>query len=140
MRKTITRLSLWALIFTAFSQNAFAQGEPFSFTVLNTLPAGTANDYNLAHPFEIIYGPDNFLYISEKVGRVIRVNATTGIRQIILDHRSNTYFGVTRDGSGNATSIEQQGMLGMALHPNFGKGTGQDSIFVAYSYNSTSIR
>lgn len=116
------------------------QGEPFTLSVINTKPPGTANDYRLAHPFEIIYGPDNHLYITEKVGRVLRVDPATGLRQILLDYRANTYLDISRDGSGAATGIGQSGMMGMALHPNFGQGTGQDSIYVAYTYVSGSVR
>ncbi|MDX2047843.1 MAG: PQQ-dependent sugar dehydrogenase [Chitinophagaceae bacterium] len=119
----------------------FSQGEPFTGPVeINILPSGTGNDYRLAHPYEILYGPDNYLYITEKIGRVIRVNPTTGIRQIILDHTSNTYVTVSRNGGGWATSVGQDGMMGMALHPNFSLGTGQDSIFIAYTYAAGNLR
>lgn len=102
------------------------QGEPFSFTEINQKPAAPADRYRLRHPFEIIYGPDDHLYITEKVGRVVRVDPITGLRRILLDHRSSTYL------SG------QDGMLGMALHPAF--GNGQDFIYVAYSYSAGNIR
>ena len=119
---------------------ARSQGEPFTQSIINTKPAGTANDYRLAHPYEIIYARDTHLYITEKVGRVLRVDPATGIRQIILDHRANTFLNITRDGTGAATGIGQDGMMGMALHPNFGLGTGQDSIFIAYTRSSGNLR
>jgi aldose sugar dehydrogenase len=115
-----------------------AQGEPFAVTELNTR-AGSGN-YHLAHPFDIVYGPDDHLYITEKIGRILRVDTGTGIRRVILDYQSQVYFTVSRNGSGAATSIGQNGMLGLALHPNFGKSTGQDSIFVAYSYDASNLR
>jgi aldose sugar dehydrogenase len=127
-----------AIILTTFHSNVNAQTEPFSKTVLNE-KAGAGN-YRLAHPFEIIYGPDNYLYITEKLGRVLRVDTGTGVRQIILDIRAQVTANITRNAGGAATSVGQNGLLGMALHPNFNKGTNQDSIFIAYSYNSTSIR
>ena len=119
---------------------ALAQSEPFTLSVINTKPAGTANDYRLAHPYEVIYARDNHLYITEKVGRVVRVDPETGLRQIILDHRANTYLNISRDGSGAATGIGQDGMMGMAMHPNFGLGTGQDSIFIAYTRTAGNVR
>lgn len=119
---------------------AWCQSEPFTRTVINTKPSGTANDYRLAHPYEIIYARDTHLYITEKVGRVIRVDPVTGLRQIILDHRANTFLNISRDGSGAATGIGQDGMMGMALHPNFGLGTGQDSIYIAYTRTSGNVR
>ena len=93
------------------TQNIFSQGEPFAFSELNHRPANP-NKYRLAHPFEIIYGPDDHLYITEKVGRVLRVDPITGLRRILLDHRSVTYLS-----SHSSTSISQDGMMGMALHP-----------------------
>jgi aldose sugar dehydrogenase len=119
---------------------AHSQGEPFTRTVINTKPSGTTNDYRLAHPYEIIYARDTHLYITEKPGRVIRVDPVTGLRQIILDHRANTFLNITRDGTGAATGIGQDGMMGMALHPNFGLNTGQDSIYIAYTRTSGNVR
>lgn len=119
---------------------ALGQSEPFTRTLINTKPSGTANDYRLAHPYEIIYARDTHLYITEKVGRVIRVDPNTGLRQIILDHRANTFLNITRDGTGAATGIGQDGMMGMALHPNFGLNTGQDSIYIAYTRSSGNVR
>lgn len=116
-----------------------AQSEPFTLTELNLRPGGS-NNYRLGHPFEIIYGPDNYLYITEKVGRVLRVDTGTGVRRVLLDHRANVFLNITRNGSGVATGIGQDGMLGMALHPNFSQGTGQDSIFIAYTYSSGNAR
>ncbi|AXY77323.1 T9SS C-terminal target domain-containing protein [Paraflavitalea soli] len=123
-----------------FSFSAFAQNEPFTRTVLNEKPG--AGGYRLAHPFDIVYGPDDHLYITEKVGRILRVDTGTGVRQIILDIRSSVALNITRNGPPGyaATSIGQNGMLGLALHPGFSKGTGQDSIFVAYSSTSSNIR
>ena len=128
------------LVSVLWSQLLLSQGEPFSMTELNRKPTAPADKYRLGHPFEIIYGPDDFLYLTEKVGRVLRVNTSTGIRQIILDHRAATYLTISRNGSGTATSVGQDGMMGMALHPQFGKGTGQDYIYIAYTYSPGNLR
>jgi PQQ-dependent dehydrogenase (s-GDH family) len=117
-----------------------SQGEPFTMTVLNEKSG--AGNYRLAHPFDVVYGPDNHLYITEKIGRILRVDTGTGVRQIILDIQSSVMLNISRNGSSPfaATNIGQNGMLGLALHPGFGQGTNQDSIFVAYSYNAANIR
>ena len=122
-----------------FSFSAHAQNEPFTKTVLNEKP--TAGGYRLAHPFDIVYGPDNHLYITEKIGRIVRVDTGTGVRQIILDIQHLVTFNVTRNNFAPyaATGIGQNGMLGLALHPGFLQGTNQDSIFVAYSNTGSSI-
>ncbi len=135
----VSRLAVCCLAL-AHSLLLSAQDEPFNRSVLNTRPPGTANDYRLAHPFEILYGPDNYLYITEKPGRVLRVDTGTGIRQVILDIRSQVHLNITRNGSGGATQIGQNGMMGMALHPGFGQGTGQDSVFIAYTRYSGNVR
>jgi PQQ-dependent dehydrogenase (s-GDH family) len=134
--KNVILLLLFFLIL--FSFHSYAQNEPFTKTVLNEKP--TAGGYRLAHPFDIVYGPDNFLYITEKIGRIVRVDTGTGARQIILDIRGQVTLNITRNGSAPfaATGIGQNGMLGLALHPGF--GSGQDTIFVAYSYNGSNIR
>jgi aldose sugar dehydrogenase len=136
MLKT-TSLFVLAIISSFVS---LAQGEPFSMTELNQKPIAAINRYRLGHPFEILYGPDDFLYVTEKVGRVLRVNITTGISQVILDHRAGTYLTISRNAGGAATSIGQDGMMGMALHPQFGKGTGQDYIYIAYTYSAGNLR
>lgn len=126
------------IVFLFLPSLLFSQNEPFTKTVLNEKSG--AGNYRLAHPFDIVYGPDNFLYITEKVGRVVRVDTGTGVRQILLDHRSQVQLNIARPGylGGAAESIGQNGMLGLALHPNFNNGT--DSIFVAYSNTLTTIR
>ncbi len=124
----------------ATGQQLWSQGEPFTMSVLNQKPVAPPQRYNLAHPFEIIYGPDDFLYVTERTGRVSRVNTSSGVRQVILDHRASTHLTISRNGSGVPTSLGQDGMMGMALHPNFGRGTGQDYIYIAYTYASGRLR
>lgn len=137
MKNNILLLLLSVIL---FSFSARAQNEPFTKTVLNEKP--TAGGYRLAHPFDIVYGPDNHLYITEKIGRVVRVDTGTGARQIILDLQGSVALNISRNNflPYAATGIGQNGMLGLALHPGFLQGTNQDSIFVAYSNTSSSIR
>jgi len=101
-----------------------------SKTVLNQLPSLPADKYYLQHPFEILYGPDDSLWISERRGRVMKVNTSTGKRRIILDIKSAVKF--TTSGS-PVTSISQDGMMGLALHPDY---PAVDSFFVAYVYDA----
>lgn len=136
--KNIITAALCMLFFLSGSI-LVAQSEPFIVTELNQKPSAP-DKYRLGHPFEIIYGPDNYLYITEKVGRILRIDTATGIRRVLLDHRANVYLTISRNASGVATGIGQDGMMGMALHPNFSLGTNQDSIFVAYSYAAGNVR
>ncbi|HEY6142101.1 MAG TPA: glucose/sorbosone family PQQ-dependent dehydrogenase, partial [Flavobacterium sp.] len=79
-------------------------------------------------PYVIIYGPDDYLWVTERVRETInRVNKTTGA----IDQIADLSTVVWRDGG-------QDGLLGMALHPQLGKGTGEDYVYVAYTYGGSS--
>ena len=141
MRPQLLRLLACICIVSCMCPAA-AQNSDLDFVrvEVNQKPTLPAQRYRLAHPFEILYGPDDHLYVTERVGRVLRVNTTTGMRTVILDHRGSTYVTISRNGAGTATGIGQDGMMGMALHPNFGLGTGQDFIYLAYTYAAGQLR
>ena len=62
---------------------------------------------DLAGPWEITWGPDGFLWITERVGkRITRVNPADGSRTVAI-----TIEEVYQ-------SLAQDGLLGMALHPD----------------------
>ena len=73
---------------------------------------------NLDTPWEILWGPDNFIWMTERYGRISRVNPESGEVQQIgkIDE-------VYENG--------ESGLMGMALHPNF---QTNPYIYVAYSY------
>ena len=75
-------------------------------------------------PWEITWGPDGFLWITERVGkRVVRVNPATGAQTVAvtIDEVNQT--------------LAQDGLLGMALHPDLLKGNNRDYVYVAYTYD-----
>jgi aldose sugar dehydrogenase len=72
----------------------------------------------LSRPWEILWGPDNFIWMTERGGRISRVNPATGAVTPLL-----TIADVTAQGEG--------GLLGMVLHPNF---STTPQVFVAYDY------
>ena len=77
----------------------------------------------LAGPWELTWGPDNMLWVTERTGkRVTRVNPTTGESAVAI-----TIDEVSVPGG-------QDGLLGMALHPGLLKGMGSDFVYVFYSY------
>src|SRR6056297_1410192 len=57
-------------------------------------------------PWEILWGPDDHIWFTERYGRVSRLNPETGERQTIL-----TLDQVHEQG--------ESGLLGMVLHPDF---------------------
>ena len=80
---------------------------------------------NLAGPWEVSWGPDGFLWITERVGkRVTRVDPTDGSRTVTvtIDEVRQT--------------LSQDGLLGLALHPDLLKGKGTDYVYVAYTYDA----
>jgi PQQ-dependent dehydrogenase (s-GDH family) len=78
----------------------------------------------LADPFQLIWGPDDYLWVTERTaGRVTRVLPSDGSKVpaiVIAD--------LLPDGPG--------GLLGMALDPGLLKGTGNDFVYVAYTYDA----
>ncbi len=77
----------------------------------------------LAGPWELTWGPDNMLWVTERTGkRVTRIAPATGEQTVAI-----TIEEVFAPGG-------QDGLLGMALHPELLKGTGNDYVYVAYTY------
>jgi len=71
-------------------------------------------------PWEIVWGPDNNIWLTQKNGYICRLHPTTGVLDTLY-HESATVI----QGEG--------GMLGMALHPQF---PTTPYVYVAYDYNS----
>ena len=95
-------------------------------TVIPTVPAGpvTIKDsvivQGLNFPWEILWGPDNFIWMTERGGKISRVNPVNGTVSLLLS--------VTE-----AVSNNEGGLLGMVLHPDF---SNTPHVFVAYNYNA----
>jgi len=86
-------------------------------------------------PWEIIYGPDNYLWITEDGGRVSRVDPATGNKVVV--YTAPDYFaGSPLENSPFCTNKTiGTGTLGMALHPDF-LIPAKAFIYFVYSYNS----
>ena len=79
---------------------------------------------NLADPWEVTYGPDSFLWLTEAKGyRVSRMNPATGATTTVLDiSQGSTFtpasfkaqFDINAGGTG-----AQGGLAGLAIHPDF---------------------
>lgn len=77
----------------------------------------------LDNPWEITLGPDSMLWVTERTGkRISRIDPASGAQKIAV-----TIDEVSAPGG-------QDGLLGMALHPDLLKGTGNDYVYVAYTY------
>ena len=75
---------------------------------------------NLDIPWEIKWGYDGFIWMTERPGIVSRVNVETGEKNVILDIQNTVY-------SGN----NEAGLLGMEFHPYF---ETNHILFVTYTY------
>ena len=100
-----------------------AQDAPAS-AVAGTVPfAESVLISGLKGPWEITWGPDDMLWVTERTaGRIIRVNPKDGSQQTAI---------VISD---VVSSGGQDGLLGMALDPGLLKGTGHDFVYTAYTY------
>lgn len=77
----------------------------------------------LNNPWEITYGPDGMIWVTERSSkRVLRVNPANGQKSVAL-----TIDEAMAPGG-------QDGLLGLALHPDFGKAKGADYVYLYYTY------
>jgi len=73
-------------------------------------------------PWEIKWGPDDFLWVTERDGIVSRIDIETGEKHVILDIQNTVW------------NSNEAGMLGMEFHPDFNNGAPY--VFLAYTYLS----
>lgn len=74
----------------------------------------------LSFPWEILWGPDNFIWMTERGGKISRIDPATGTVSLL-----HTITEVVSNNEG--------GLLGMVLHPDF---SSSPYVYVAYNYNS----
>jgi PQQ-dependent dehydrogenase (s-GDH family) len=125
MRRRSSALRIVLLWSVAWVGPAAAQGaseanlqamQPFSGRVLAT---------GLEFPWEVTWGPDDQLWVTERAGkRVTRIDPETGAKQVALAIDEALVGG------------QHEGLLGMALHPELLQGSGNDFVYVAYTYDA----
>lgn len=76
----------------------------------------------LNYPWEITWGPDNFIWMTERGGRISRMNPATGAVSPLI-----TLPDISAQGEG--------GLLGLVLHPDF---ANFPQVFVVYNYSQAS--
>ena len=69
--------------------------------------------------WELVWGPDGFIWMTERGGRISRVSPQTGV--------------VTPVGQVAVSEIGEGGLMGLALHPDFAT---QPWVYVAHTYTS----
>lgn len=116
---------LWVTVGCAVVLSAFtlAQDGPESAVRGTKRFEKTVIAAGLAHPWEVTWGPDRMLWVTERTGkRVTRIDPTTGARHVAV-----TIDEASAPGG-------QDGVLGLALHPELLRGTGNDHVYVSYTY------
>ncbi|MFC5269168.1 PQQ-dependent sugar dehydrogenase [Adhaeribacter terreus] len=110
MKKILTLLTL----FYSFIICCQAQ-----FPVGSVMVTPRTLTHSLEVPWELVWGPDNFIWMTERYGRISRVNPANGQVSALV-----TIPDVLQNG--------ESGLLGMALHPDFSQ---HPHVFVAYTYS-----
>ena len=111
------KITLLLLLFLGCYNNSFSQTFEKTFITLNNYLNGA---------YDMVYAPDGYLWITERIGEKIwRVDPNnTAIKDELIDLNTSVY----RTGG-------QDGLLGFVLHPNFGKGSGTDYMYLSYTYS-----
>jgi aldose sugar dehydrogenase len=81
----------------------------------------TAVAINLNTPWEILWGMDDHIWVTERAGIVSRIDPLSGEKKILLDITDSVYIGGER------------GLMGMAI--NYAASGGPE-VYIAYNYNS----
>jgi glucose/arabinose dehydrogenase len=112
------RFSILWLVLVAFH---FPSARTQTLQLDSTTLSVTVVAENLDTPWEILWGPDDHIWMTERRGVVSRVDTASGDVQVLLDISD-----VVDEGSEN-------GMLGMVLHPNFLHPDSQ-FVYIVYTY------
>lgn len=117
-------------LFTASAQNVVA-GRMNELFYRNNLTT------NLDDPWEVTYGPDDSLWITEARGyRVLKMHPVNGGTKEILNLRNDGGFNPNtyrRQFASNQNPWPQGGMMGLAIHPDYNHPTSPKKyVYLAY--------
>lgn len=122
MRKTFLLTALICLLSFSASLAPTALGAEKKIATNEPFDAHVLVD-GLDNPWNIHYGPDNMLWVTERTGkRIVRVNPENGNKKVAV-----TIDEVLAGGG-------HQGILGMALAPDFMKANSKNYVYVLYTY------
>ena len=115
------------LVMFALAGNSLADVAPKPGTLVASLPDNFEMKVvatGLANPHNMVLGPDGYLWLTEQKSKEIsRVNPETG--EIVV---------AVRIADAVHTPATQDGVLGIALHPDLLKGKGADYVYVSMTY------
>lgn len=79
----------------------------------------------LNNPYDIEIGQDGYLWITERTtGMISRFDPTTGVKDQLITISS--LF----------TNAQQDGLMGLVLHPQLGQNNGNEYVYAAYTYDN----
>ncbi|MBE7174965.1 MAG: PQQ-dependent sugar dehydrogenase [Mucilaginibacter polytrichastri] len=119
--KNVTMILLGVLILASCKKKSEEQpaetGEPVSVTT-------RAVKSDLRQPWSVVFGADNMLWVTERGGRLLRIDPASG--------NSTEVAGMPTDVRQNG----EGGLLGLVLHPDF---PSDPRIFFAYDYDRAGV-
>jgi len=109
----------WVTLLCIFSSyHAFSQA---TVTLDSTVLTEREVAIGLQIPWEILWGPDDHIWVTERRGRVLRIEPESGNTTTVLNIENLVSSG------------SEPGMLGMALHSDFGN---TPLVYIVYNYGS----
>lgn len=149
---TVPNTGNWGFDICVVDQAASTMKEVFQQSILS-------GPGLLSYPWEITYGPDDSLWLTESRGyKVHKMHPTTGGRRVVLDLANSNTNWISSHTPGNPTNLDtlrsqntgtttnwtdavngatggwpQGGLAGLAIHPLYGNGT-HNFIYVSYVY------
>ncbi|MFI5155856.1 MAG: PQQ-dependent sugar dehydrogenase [Chitinophagales bacterium] len=115
-----------------FSQMVSFNGENFKIDTLYPLYDIPSHNKGLSFPWEITYGPDDSLWITEAHRyRIWKIHPFDKGNRILLDLNSEPTFNYYKPP--NAYPAPQGGLMGLAIHPKL--LSGSPYVFVALVYD-----
>lgn len=118
MLSKTTILPILLALFVQWAIPVFSQNEPFQMRQLTC---------GLSQPWEITYGPDNHIWMTEALSyQVSRINPVDGSQHLLVDLSGRKNF------SRDLNPFPQGGLMGLALHPEL--LTGKPFVYLAYVY------
>lgn len=123
-----------ASVCSAFPQTPFTPSNTATTSGSDWTTTKITPDDALDYPWEITYGPDDFLWITEREGeKIVRVDPTayTNTPAVMIDLSSKVVY------------AKQGGLMGMAIHPalyNDITTTTNNYVYVSYTYNDGGLK
>ena len=112
-------LILFCFLFVGYSQFVNCQA---TITLDSTVLTENELAIGIQVPWEIAWGPDDMIWVTEKRGQVLRIDPETGNTSTALNIQSQVHSG------------SEPGLLGMAFHPDF---INEPKVYLVYTYRQS---